>query len=191
MKKNLVFFTLISTAMALMSLPAQAQTFPGKPLKIIVPNAAGGAADITARAVGQVISQTLGQAVIIDNKPSAGGIVAGEVVAKSEPDGHTVLLISSGTAVSASLFKALPFDTQKDFTPVTTLATFDLALVVAEGSKFKTLAELLAYDKANPGKLNIGTPQIGTTQNLAAELFKSVAGVDAQVVPFNGTPAAP
>jgi tripartite-type tricarboxylate transporter receptor subunit TctC len=136
-----------------------------------------------------VISQTIGQSVVVENKPSAGGIVAGEQVARSDADGHTVLLISSGTAVSASLFKTLPFDTLKDFAPVTTLATFDLAIVVAEGGRFKTLAELLAYGRANTGKLNIGTPQIGTTQNLAAELFKSSAVLDAQVVPFNGTPA--
>ncbi len=168
---------------------ALAQTYPSKPIKIVVPNAAGGAADITARTVGQVVAQTIGQSVIIENKPSAGGIVAGEQVARSEPDGHTVLLISSGTAVSASLFKALPFDTLKDFAPVTTLATFDLGLVVSETGRFKTLAELLAYGKANPGKLNIGTPQIGTTQNLATELFKASAGIDVQVVPFNGTPA--
>ncbi len=163
--------------------------YPNRPIKIVVPNAAGGAADITARTVGQVISGTLGQPVVIENKPSAGGIVAAEQVARSEPDGHTVLLISSGTAVSASLFKTLPFDTLKDFAPVTTLATFDLGIVVSETGRFKTLADLLAYGKANPGKLNIGTPQIGTTQNLAAELFKSTSGVDAQVVPFNGTPA--
>ena len=167
-----------------------AQSFPSKPIKIVVPNAAGGAADITARTVGQVVSQTIGQAVVVENKPSAGGIVAGEQVARSEPDGHTLLLISSGTAVSASLFKTLPFDTVKDFAPVTTLATFDLAIVVNEGGRFKSFAELLAFGKANPGKLNIGTPQIGTTQNLAAELFKTSSGIDAQVVPFNGTPAA-
>ena len=89
--------------------------------------------------------------MVIENKPSAGGIVAGEQVARSEPDGHTVLLISSGTAVSASLFKTLPFDTLKDFAPVTTLATFDLAIVVNETGRFKTLADLLAYGKANPG----------------------------------------
>ena len=168
---------------------AFAQTYPSKTIKIVVPNAAGGAADITARTVGQVVAQTIGQSVIIENKPSAGGIVAGEQVARSEPDGHTLLLISSGTAVSASLFKKLPFDTLKDFTPVSTLATFDLGLVVSETGRFKTLAELLAFGRANPGKLNIGTPQIGTTQNLAAELFKATAGIDVQVVPFNGTPA--
>ena len=167
---------------------AASQIFPTKPIKIIVPNAPGGAADITARTVGQKLSEALGQPVVIENKPSAGGVIAGEQVAKSDADGHTILLISSGTAVSAALFKSLPFDTRKDFATVSKLASFDLAIAVAEGGKFKTFAELLAFAKANPGKLNIGTPQIGTTQNLAAELFKSAAGIDVQVVPFNGTP---
>jgi tripartite-type tricarboxylate transporter receptor subunit TctC len=162
--------------------------FPSRGLRIVVPNAAGGAADITARTVAQKIAGPLGQSVVVENKPSAGGIVAGELVARAEPDGHTMLLISSGTAVSAALFKSLPFDTQKDFAPVSLLATFDLCIAVAESGRFKTLAELLAYGRANPGKLNIGTPQVGTTQNLAAELFKSSAGIEAQVVPFNGTP---
>ena len=167
---------------------ASAQTFSTKPIKIVVPNAPGGAADITARTVGQKLSEALGQPVVIENKPSAGGIIAGEQVAKSEADGHTILLISSGTAVSEALFKALPFDTRKDFAPVSKLASFDLAIAVAESGNFKTFAEWLAYAKANPGKLNMGTPQVGTTQNLAAELFKSAAGIDVQVVPFNGTP---
>lgn len=177
------------TAITLLAAPVGAQTaFPTKPLKIVVPNAAGGAADITARTVGQKLSEVLGQPVVIENKPSAGGIVAGEMVARSEPDGHTMLLISSGTAVSAGLFKSLPFDTLKDFAPVSKLASFDLVIAVAEGSRFKSFAELLAYGRANPGKLNIGTPQVGTTQNLAAELFLSSAGLQAQIVPFNGTP---
>ena len=163
-------------------------SFPSKPIRIVVPNAAGGAADITARTIAQKIAGPLGQSVVIDNKPSAGGIVAGELVARAEPDGYTMLLVSSGTAVSAALFKSLPFDTLKDFAPVSQLATFDLAIVVAAGGRFKTLRELLAYAHANPGKLNVGTPQIGTTQNLSAELFKSAAGLDFQIVPFNGTP---
>jgi len=177
------------SAAALWAAPLAAQTaFPTKPLKIVVPNAAGGAADITARTVAQKLSEVLGQAVVIENKPSAGGIVAGELVARSDPDGHTLLLISSGTAVSAGLFKSLPFDTLKDFAPVSKLASFDLVIAVAEGSRFKSFAEMLAYGRANPGKLNIGTPQVGTTQNLAAELFLSTAGLQAQIVPFNGTP---
>ena len=162
--------------------------FPARPLKIVVPNAAGGAADLTARTVAQRLAVSLGQSVIIDNRPGAGGVVAGELVAKADPDGHTLLLVSSGTAVSAALFRSLPFDTLKDFAWISTLATFDLAIVVAEGSRFKTLADLLASAKSSPGKLNIGTPNVGTTQNLAAELFKSSAGIDAQVIPFNGTP---
>ncbi len=178
----------LGLAGALPRLALAQSAFPSKPLKIVVPNAAGGAADLTARTVGQKLAASLGQSVVIDNRPGAGGVVAGELVAKAEPDGHTLLLVSSGTAVSAALFKALPFDTLKDFAWVSTLATFDLAIVVAEGGRFKTLAELLAYAKANPGKLNIGTPNVGTTQNLAAELFKASAGIDAQVVPFNGTP---
>ena len=176
-------------AAGVLTSPLNAQTaFPSKPLKIVVPNAAGGAADITARTVGQKLSEALGQSVVIDNKPSAGGIVAGEMVARSEPDGHTLLLISSGTAVSAGLFKSLPFDTLRDFTPVSKLASFDLVIAVAEGSRFRSFGELLAYGRANPGKLNIGTPQVGTTQHLAAELFLSTAGLQAQIVPFNGTP---
>jgi len=180
----------ISCLLVAMSLAhaATAQTFPSKPIRIVVPNATGGAADLTARIVAEKLTEALGQSVIIENKPSAGGVVAGDQVAKAEPDGHTLLLVSSGTAVSAAMFKTLPFDTIRDFSPVSMLATFDLAIVVSETGRFKTLAELLAYGRANPGKLNIGTPQIGTTQNLAAELFKASAGIDAQVVPFNGTP---
>ena len=181
-------FIMLLAALCFPSLQAAAQTFPTKPLKIVVPNAAGGAADITARTVGQKLSEALGQPVVIENKASAGGIVAGEQVARADADGHTLLLISSGTAVSAALFKSLPFDTLKDFTPVSKLAGFDLGLVVSETGRFKSLAELLAYARANPGKLNIGTPQVGTTQNLAAELFKASAGIDFQIVPFNGTP---
>ena len=188
--KNLLSLLAVTVmALSLGALPAQAQSsFPSKPIKIVVPNAAGGAADLTARAVGQKMAEALGQPVVIDNKPSAGGIVAGEMVAKAAPDGHTLLLISSGTAVSESLFKSLPFDTVKDFIPVAPLAALDLVIVSAEGGKFKTLSDLIAYAKANPGKLNIGTPNIGTTQHLAAELFKSATGLDIQIVPFNGTP---
>jgi tripartite-type tricarboxylate transporter receptor subunit TctC len=164
--------------------------FPSRPLKIVVPNGAGGAADLTARIVGQQIAGPLGQSVIVENRPSAGGIVAAETVARAQPDGHTMLLVSSGTAVSAALFKSLPFDTLKDFAPVSMLATFDLAIVVNARSALRTLGDFLAEARERPGKLNLGTAQVGTTQNLAAELFKTVAGIDVQVVPFNGTPPA-
>jgi len=168
---------------------AYAQAFPSKPIRIIVPFGAGGIADITARTVAQRMSETLGQQVIVDNRPSAGGIVASEAVAKADPDGHTLLLMSNGTAVSAGLFKSLPFDPVKDFAPVATLGFFDIAILTGTESRHKTLAELIAFGKANPGKLNVGTINVGSTQNLAGELFKSSSAIDAQIVPFKGTPA--
>ena len=168
--------------------PAAAQAFPTKPLRIVVPFAAGGAGDLTARIVGAELSTSLGQPVTIENRPGAGGVVAAETVARAEPDGHTMFLMSNGTAVTASLFKSLPYDTLRDLAPVSTLGTFDLAVLVPAESPFKTLGELVAFAKANPNKLNIGSINIGSTQNLAAELFKSSAEIDAQVVPFKATP---
>jgi tripartite-type tricarboxylate transporter receptor subunit TctC len=176
----------LSTSLAT---PVLAQTFPSKAVRIVVPFGAGGVADLTARTVAAKMAEGLGQSVVIENKPGAGGVVAGDAVAKAEPDGHTLLLMSNGTAVSAGLFKSLPFDTLKDFAPISTLGTFDIAIIVPANSRFKTLGEVLAFARANPGKLNVGSINVGSTQNLAAELFKSAAGIDAQIVPFNGTPA--
>ncbi len=167
---------------------AWAQTFPSKPIKIVVPFGAGGVADLTARAVAQKLSESLSQSVIVDNKPSAGGIVAGDLVAKAEADGHTLLLMSNGTAVSSGLFKSLPFDAARDFAPISTLGTFDIAVVAAEDGKFKTMQELIAFARANPGKLNVGTINVGSTQNLAARLIESAGNLDWQVIPFRSTP---
>ncbi len=162
--------------------------FPSRGLRIVVPFAAGGVGDLTARIVAGALAERLGQPVVVENRPGAGGVVAAEAVARAEPDGHALFLMSNGTAVTAGLFKSLPFDTVKDFTPVSTLGFFDIAVVAHPDAPFKSFAELLAYAKANPGKLNIGSINIGSTQHLAAELFKSSAGIDAQIVPFNGTP---
>ncbi|WP_332741327.1 Bug family tripartite tricarboxylate transporter substrate binding protein [Hydrogenophaga sp.] len=185
--------TLLAAALSLTALaagPAHAQAaFPSKTLRIVVPFAAGGVGDLTARIVAQKLSELLAQSVVIDNRPGAGGVVAADTVARSEPDGHTMFLMSNGTAVTAGLFKSLPFDTVKDFTPVSTLGYFDIVVVVPADSPFKTLGELIAHAKANPGKLNVGSINIGSTQNLAAELFKSTADINVQVVPFNGSPA--
>lgn len=162
--------------------------FPSRPLKIVVPFGAGGVADLTARTVAQKMSESLGQSIVIENKPGAGGIAAAESVVKAEPDGHTLLLISNGTAVSAGLFKKLPFDPRRDLAPVSLLGQFDLAVLVPESSPYKSLADLLAWGRANPGKMNLGTINIGSTQHLAAELFRSQTNLVAQVVPYNGTP---
>ena len=178
-----------ATAAALLPALARAQSFPSRPIRIVVPFGPGGIADLTARAVGHKLGEGLHQSVIIDNKPGAGGIVAGESVAKAEPDGHTLLLMSNGTAVSAGLFKTLPFDARRDFAPVITIGFFDIAVLTGVKGRFNSMKDMLAFAKANPGKLNIATINIGSTQHLAAELLKSTAAVDFQVVPFNASPA--
>jgi tripartite-type tricarboxylate transporter receptor subunit TctC len=167
----------------------EAPAYPSKPLRLVVPFGAGGIADLSARTVAERMSRDLKQPIVIDNKPGAGGVVAAEVVAKADPDGQTLLLMSNANAVSAGLFRKLPFDTVRDFAPVGLLGTFDLVVVVGAKANVQTLADMLAYAKANPDALNIGTINIGSTQHLAAELFKTTTGIKAQVVPFNGTPA--
>ncbi|HEY0817781.1 MAG TPA: tripartite tricarboxylate transporter substrate binding protein, partial [Rhizobacter sp.] len=167
---------------------AQAR-FPGRPVTVMVPFAPGGIADITARAVSEVMAQTLGQTVIVDNRPSAGSIVASQAVATAKPDGHTLLLMSNGNAVSVGLFKKLPYDTKKDFAGVSTLGYFDLGVFVASGSRFATLKDVVAYARAHKGRLNVGTITAGSTQHLAAKMFETVAGLEAAFIPYKGSPA--
>ncbi len=172
---------------ALAALPALA--FPDKPITLVVPFAPGGIADITARTVGEAMAKSLGQPVVVDNRPSAGSIVAAQMVASAKPDGHTLLLLSNANAVSVSLFRKLPYDPVKDFAPVGLAGSFDIGLFVAANSRFASLRDLLAEAKAKPGKLNIGTIAVGSTQHLSAKLFETVAGVDLLVVPYKGSPA--
>ena len=166
-----------------------APAWPTKAITLIVPFAPGGIADITARTVAQTMAKSLGQAIVIDNRPSAGSIVASQAVANAPPDGYTVLLMSNSNAVSEGLFRKLPFDSARDFAPVGMLGVFDLAAFVDDGSRFRSLAEVIAYAKANPGKLTIGTISVGSTQHLSAELFKTAAGIDAVIVPYKASGA--
>jgi len=167
---------------------AFAQDYPKKPVRIIVGFAPGGVADITVRTVAQKLGERLKQPFVVENRPSAGGITAAEAVAKAAPDGYTLLLISNGNAVSMSLFKKLPYDPVKDFSMVSQIGYFGLAMLTSNESKLKTVKDVIAEAKANPGKLTVGTIGIGSTQHLSAELFKSLAGVDMTVVPFKGSP---
>jgi tripartite-type tricarboxylate transporter receptor subunit TctC len=170
--------------------PARAQArFPERPISLLVPFGPGGIADLTARAVAEHMSRSLGQPVVVENKPSAGSIVASQAVATAKPDGHTLLLMSNANAVSVGLFKKLPYDTARAFAPISTLGYFDIGLFVAANSRFATLRDLLAHARANPGKLNVGTIAPGSTQHLSAKLFETVAGVDMLVVPYKGSPA--
>jgi tripartite-type tricarboxylate transporter receptor subunit TctC len=165
-----------------------ADPYPAKPVRIVVPFGPGGVADFTIRVVAGKLSERMGRQFIVENKPGAGGIAAAQAVTQSKPDGYTLFLLSNGTAVSASLFKSLPFDPVKDFAAVSTLAYFSLGIVVNGEGRIGTLADLLAAGKAG-STLNAGTINIGSTQHLAAELLKTSAGVDFQVIPFNGSPA--
>ncbi len=175
-----------------LGLPASAlaqPTYPDRPITLIVPFAPGGIADLTARAVAKEMSTTLKQPMVVDNRPGAGAIVGATAVARAAPDGHTVLLMSNANAVSAGLFRKLPFDVQRDFVPVTLLGTFDLALFVAQNSSLQTVRDVVARARSAPGRLTIGTIASGSTQHLSAELFKSMAQIDVLVVPYKGTPA--
>ena len=175
--------------LALACRPTWAQPLSSRPIRIVVPFGPGGVADLTVRSVAQAMAASMGQSIVVDNKPGAGGVVAATAVATAPPDGHTLLLMSNGTAVSAGLFATLPYDTLKDFAPISTLGTFDLAVLVAANSRLASLQALIAEARARPGQLNVGTVQTGSTQQLAAEWLKSTLGIDVQVVPFNGTPA--
>jgi tripartite-type tricarboxylate transporter receptor subunit TctC len=168
----------------------QAQTrFPDRPISLLVPFAPGGIADLTARAVAEAMGKSLGQPVVVENKPSAGSIVASQAVASARPDGHTLLLMSNGNAVSVGLFKKLPYDTTTAFAPITTLGFFDVGIFVPANSRFASLRDAVVYAKAHPGKLNVGSVAVGSTQHLAAKLFETVAGIDVLVVPYKGSPA--
>jgi len=178
-------FVFISAALA--ACVVHAQAYPVKPIRLLVPFGPGGVGDITSRAVMQKMSEAMNQQIIIDNRPSAGGIVATETVARSEPDGYTLYLMNNTNAVSAAMFRKLPYDTVKDFAMVSTIGAFSLGVLVSSESPARSVKDLIAQAKASGGKFNIGTINIGTTQFLSAELLKSMTGIDTTTVPFNNT----
>lgn len=178
---------ILLTAIVLVPALAFAQVFPAKPVRIVLPFGPGGVADITTRTLAPRLSEGLGQQVIVENSPGAGGIRAAETVARAQPDGHTLLLLTNGNAVSQALFKSLPYDPVNDFAMISTVGFFSLVIVTGSNSQAKSVQDVIAMAKANPGKLNIGTIIPGGTQHLAAELFRSTAGIDALVVPHKTT----
>ncbi len=167
-----------------------AKDYPNRPIRLIVGFGAGGASDLTARLVAHELRARLGQSVLIENRPGAGGVVSAEMVARARPDGYTLLLIAGNNAISTSLFKSLPYDIVADFTPISTLSFFTFAFVSRVDSKIKSISDLINFSKQHGRQPNIGTTAIGGGQHLATELFKSMSGADALTVPFNGTPAA-
>ena len=163
------------------------QAYPSKPIRMVVPFAAGaGSNDIMARLIAQKLSESFGQQVVVDNRPGASGIVGCDIVAKAQPDGYTVLMMSLTFAVNPSLFRKLPFDSGTDFVPVTMVASAPLMLVVHPSVPAKSVAELVAYAKANPDKLNFGSGGPGATPHLAGEMFKMMAGIRITHIPYKG-----
>ena len=168
---------------------ATAQGYPTKPIRIVVGYAAGGVGDITARLIAQKLAAALGQQVIVDNRPSAGGIIAAEIVAKAQPDGYTLLHLNYGNAVSVALFKTLPYDIERDFAPVSPMGFFDVLVLVNKGSPLNNVQDLIRVANDAPGTFNVGTVSIGSGQHMAAEFFKASTGANLTVVPFKTTPA--
>jgi tripartite-type tricarboxylate transporter receptor subunit TctC len=169
-------------------LPVHADSYPSKPIRLVVPFAPGGATDILARIIGQKLSESVKQPVVVDNRPGAGGNIGSDAVAKSAPDGYTLVMGTVGThAINTSLYKKMPYDQVKDFAPVVLVATVPNVLVVYPSVPAKSVKELIAYGKANPGKLNFGSSGNGTSIHLSGELFKSMTGVDMQHVPYKGS----
>jgi tripartite-type tricarboxylate transporter receptor subunit TctC len=169
--------------------PARAEPgYPNRPVRIIVPYGPGGVADTTIRIIAERLSFKLGQQFIVDNRPGAGGIVAARAAASAPPDGYVLEVTGNGTAISAALFKQLPFDVVRDFTPIGITAFFDLVIATKAGSPLKSVGDIVAAARANPGKLNFGSIAPGSTQNLSAELFKSTADIDIAVVTYRTSP---
>ncbi len=176
-------------ALVLVAPFGQAQAkWPEKPVRLILPFGPGGVADVTARILAAKLSDKFGQQVVVENMPGPGGIAAARAVIGAAPDGYTMLYVTNGTAISVAAFNKLPFDPVKDLEMVSMVGTFDLVFAVNAQSEFKTLGDFIKAAKANPGKLNIGTTLLGGTQNLGAELFKSAAGLNVQVVAYKNSP---
>jgi tripartite-type tricarboxylate transporter receptor subunit TctC len=169
-------------------LAAKAETYPSKPVRIIVPYGPGGIADVTMRMVADGLSKKYGQQFFIENRPGAGGILGMQATEQAPADGYTLTMIGGGLTIAKALFKKLPYDLENDFLPITTTASYGLVLVTKAGSKFKTIQDVIAEARAHPGTINFGTINAGSAQNLSAVLFQITAGIDVTVIPYKTTP---
>ncbi len=173
-------------AALLVSTGANAENFPSKPVHILVPYAAGGAVDVLARTLGQSLAKTWGQQPVIDNRPGAGGIIASQALAQSPPDGYTLILVASGHPLNQFIYQSLPYDTFKDFTAISEIASSPLAVLVAKKSPYANLGDLLTAARKEPDLLSYGMSGNGTSAHLAGELLKYMAGVKIVAVPYKG-----
>ena len=171
---------------SLWTTPVVAQNYPSKPIRLIVPYAPGGGNDTLSRAIGQKLTQSLGQPLVVDNRPGSGGVIGADIVAKAAPDGYTLLMASSELAVSVSLIATLPYDPLRDFAPVARVGETSYLLVVHPSLSSKSVAELIALAKARPGQLNYASAGVGSPLHLAAELFKWMTGTNLVQVTYKG-----
>lgn len=165
---------------------ASAQSFPSKPVRILVPYPAGGGVDVLTRTLGEVVSKQWGQSVVVENRPGAGGVIASQAVVASPPDGYTLIMVASGHATNPLLYPKIPYDTFKDFTAVSLLASSPNILLVRTDSPFKTVGDVVAAAKARPGSLSFAHAGTGTSTHLAGELLKSLARIDLNAIPYKG-----
>jgi tripartite-type tricarboxylate transporter receptor subunit TctC len=186
-RRNFLHLAASAAALPAASRLAWAQTYPTRPVRIVVPFGAGVSPDIIARLVGQALSERLGQQVIIENRPGAGGNIGTEVVVRAPPDGYTLLLATGANATNAALYEKLNFDFIRDIAPVAALGGAALVMVINPSFPAKTVPEFIAYATANPGKINMASPGSGTTVHLAAELFKIMTDVDFALVQYRGS----
>jgi tripartite-type tricarboxylate transporter receptor subunit TctC len=186
MKRICLVLGIVLAAAGFVHATAYAQPYPSKPIRIIVPFAAGGAVDVVARLIGARLADSLGHPVIVENRAGAGGTAGSDAVAKSPPDGYTILQNTNGQALSPALYRTLPFDTVKDFIPVTQLVATSTVLVANPKLPVKSLQDLIALAKARPGALNYGMTGVGNSLHLTMEMFKRAAGIDIQAIPYRG-----
>lgn len=180
--------TSLALIVLLNSTPMRADTYPSKPVRIIVPYGAGGIADVTMRLVAQDLSKRFKHQFFIENRPGAGGIVGMQEAREAPADGYTLVMVGGGLTIAKALFKSLPYDIETDFTPISTTASYGLVITTKAGSPYKSIKDVIVDAKAHPGTLNFGTINAGSGQNLAAELFRTMAGIDVTIVPYKTTP---
>ena len=176
----------VAAVMSALAGAAFAQSFPDKPVRIFVPYPAGGGVDVLTRTLGEVVSKQWGQSVVVENRPGAGGVIASQALVSSPPDGYTLIMVASGHATNALLYAKIPYDTFKDFTPISLLASSPNLLLVRADSPFKMLADVIAAAKAKPGSLSFAHAGTGTSTHLAGELLKSLAKIDLNAIPYKG-----
>ncbi|MBI1205351.1 MAG: tripartite tricarboxylate transporter substrate binding protein [Rhodopseudomonas sp.] len=187
-RRGLLLATAGALLLALTPVTQAQAKWPDKPVRLVLPFGAGGVADVTARILADKLSDKLGQRVVVENMPGPGGINAARTVVTATPDGYTMGLLSNGTAISVDSFRKLPFDPVKDFAMISLMGEFDLVFVVNAKSDYKTFGDFVKAAKAAPGKMNVGTIAVGSTQNLGAELLKSSADINVQIVPYKRSP---